>query len=334
MLIFADPCGLIYSSTAQAVAGLWQAMGSATISTSGLPAGNIGSTAIRIPGPNQCNVSVPNTPGPYFIGMRVCFTSVLSEQEICRFRDPTTGVQTSFFTEANGTITAWRGGGTLIGTSSLSTTLAQNVWSYLELELSIDASVGIVGVHINGNNVLNTTANTKGSGSSGNIGNIAIGSNLNPYIQDVYICDSTGSRNNTFLGDIHVSAYNANGAGSFSAYTPNGAATIWQSVSAITPTDSTVFASDSTPGDRMSTTVATTSVAGTIAGVIGVSRMLKTDAGTRTAALTITNSGSDLIGSSVALGTSYAYSTLVAETDPGSGLPWTTGGFNTAQPGV
>lgn len=332
MLLFADPCGQFYSTTAQAASGLWQSL-SATIKTSGLPAGNVGSTALQI-GNLSGAITVPQTPGTYYIGFRVCFTSTLSQQSICQFRDPFGSVQVQFNVEANGTIQANRGSSTVLGTSSTSTVLLQNVWAYVELSCSVDASNGTIGVRINGNNVLTLTGqNTKGSGSSSNIGSLVIGCNLTNFFQDLYITDGTGTHNTGFLGDVHISTYNPISNGTHADYTPNGAATLYQSVNAVTPTDSTVFASDSTPGDKMSVNLASTSVSGTIAGVINIGRMKKTDSGTRTANLFALNGGTEVDGSSIALGTSYAYYQQVLEVDPNTNAPWTNSGFNTAQLG-
>lgn len=167
-------------------------------------------------------------------------------------------------------------------------------------------------------------------------GKIAFGSNQTNFIQDLYVLDSTGSYNNTFLGDVHVSGYSAAGAGTagLNQYSPNGAATVWQSVAAATPADSTIFASDATPGDRMSVTVAPTSVTGTIAAVVHVSRLLKNNSGTRTASQTVTSNGVDAIATAINLGTSYQYATQILETDPNTGIAWTVTGFNAAQCGV
>jgi hypothetical protein len=68
--------------------------------------------------------------------------------------------------------------------------------------------------------------------------------------------------------------------------------------------------------------------------LLAVGRMKKTDSGTRTAALTVTNNSVDSVGSTISLGTSFAYFTQVQETDPNTGIPWTNSGFNTAQVGV
>src|ERR1039458_5847053 len=170
MLIFADPCGLLYSTIAQAIAGLWQNL-SATIHTSGLPAGNVGPTAMSL-GVTNCKITVPNSAGPYIIGFRM-LTTTLGHQSLATFFDSSNNTQVVFYTEANGTITAYRDGN-LIGTSSLAVVLQPNVWSYGELQLSISASVGILGVRINGVSVLQTTADTKSSTANSTIGTIQI----------------------------------------------------------------------------------------------------------------------------------------------------------------
>src|SRR5208282_3593993 len=104
---FADPGGAIYGSTTQAAQGFWSAL-SATIKTTGLPAGNVEPTSLLIPNAGGVIV-VPNSPGTYTLGFRFVSTSALSSQTIVKFRDPSNGTQLNFFTNTNGTISAERG---------------------------------------------------------------------------------------------------------------------------------------------------------------------------------------------------------------------------------
>jgi hypothetical protein len=66
-LLFADPCGQFYSTTAQAASGLYTTC-SSSIATSGLPSGNIGSTAFK----NVGSLVIPttSTSGPFYVGVR------------------------------------------------------------------------------------------------------------------------------------------------------------------------------------------------------------------------------------------------------------------------
>jgi hypothetical protein len=335
VLLFADPCAQFYSTTAQAVSGLYSAL-SCSLATSGLPSGAIGTTAFQNVG--NATVQTTQTAGPYFYGMRfIPAASITGGQNLFAWLDGIGSPQVTLVTNANGTIVAKRGGGngTVLGTSSNTVVLTANVWCYAEFGIKCDGSTGTVDIKINGTSVLSLTGqNTQGQGTTTVGGAQILGANINNYVQDIYLADSTGSHNNTFLGDVHMSVYNPTSNGTYTAYTTNGAASLYQCVNAATPTDSTVFASDSTPGDRMSVNLASTSVAGTIAGVVNVGRMKKTDSGTRTAALTVTNNAVDSIGSTISLGTSYAYYTQISEVDVNTSLPWTNAGFNTVQLGV
>ena len=334
-LLFADSAGGFYATTAQALAGLYTTL-TTTIATSLLPSGNIGATAFK----NITNgiVAVPNSSGPYFYGIRfVSVATIGAAQNLFAFLDNLGNPQVTFQTNSNGTISAKRGtgNGTLLGTSSLGTVLTENVWQYLEFGVTCSNGAGTVDIRINGVSVLSLTGqNTQGQ-SSTTIGACQfLGGNVNNYAQDIYICDGNGSHNNGFLGDVHVSVFNPTSNGSHTAFTANGAASLYQCVDAVTPTDSTVFASDSTVGDKMSTLQAPSSVLGTIAGVIVVGRMEKTDAGTRTAKLFALNGGTEVDGASIALGTSYGYFTEVLEVDPNTNVPFTNAGLNTMEIGI
>jgi hypothetical protein len=334
-LIFADPGGAFYSTTTQATEGLWAAL-SATIKTSGLPAGNVEPTALQI-GNVGGVITVPNSPGTYTIGFRFVSTSVITSQSLVTVRDPSNSPQLTFTTNPNGTITVTRGGGggTVLGTSATSTTLSQNAWSYVEFQFFIDGSAGTVAININGSSVLNLTAqNTKGSSTTTNVGNIAIGSNLTSLYQDIYVTNSSGTHNTGFLGDVQMPVSLANANGTYTAWTPNGAATIYQSVNAATPADSTIFASDSTPTDRMSVSYPSTSVTGTIVAVAHVSRMLKSTSGTRTVSQVVTSNGVDQVGPAQSLNTTYTFYEQISETDPNTGLGWSQSGFNQIQTGL
>ena len=334
MLLFADPCGSFYATTTQALSGLYASL-SASIATSGLPSGNVGPTAFQNLG--NAVITVPDTSGPYFYGFRFIATEALEFAQLAIFQDPSGNPQVTFTLNANGTISAYRGSfeGALLGTSSTSGVVISNVWCYIELGCTCDPVNGTVDIRINGTSVLNFTGqNTQGAGDT-QIGQIRnLGGNVSNFLQDFYICNSTGDYNTSFLGDCHISVYNPTSNGTYTAYSPNGATELYECVNATTPTDGTVFASDSNPGDKMSVNLAPSSVAGTIAGVIVVGRAEKTDSGTRTASLLALNGGNEVDGANIALGTSYAYYTEVLETDPATGLPFTNNGFDTLQIGI
>jgi len=333
-IVFADPGGGFYSTTAQATAGYWAAL-SATIKTSGLPSGNIESTALQISNAGG-TITVPSAVS-YTLGFRFCSASSYSAQSLVTFRDPSNNAQVNFSTTSAGEILVGRGGfgGTTLGTSSSAVTLSQNVWSYVELQATIDSSAGTVGVRINGTSVLALTGqNTKGSGSSTDIGNLLVGSNLTSYWQDIYVTSATGSYNTGYLGDVEMPILLADANGSYTDWTPNSEADIYECVNAATPTDSTVYASDSTPGDRFAVSYPTTALTTNIVGVGHASRMNKSTSGTRTVSQVITSGGVDQVQSAQSLNTSYTYYLSYSETDPNTDAPWTQAGVNAIQSGL
>jgi len=338
MLLFVDPCGKFYATAAQALSYGYLSITAATVKTSGLPAGAVESTCWDMsPANSAMQIITPVTAGPIFFGGRFYFTSMPSNFILMQYQNATTQGQINIVINNNGTISIKNtGSGALIGTSSASTVLTAPGWNDIEISALISATVGTAGVQINGTNLLSVTgANTYNTGAV-NIGDIIITGYIpgNPvYLQDLYIADSTGTYNNGFLGDISLSVANASRPGSFAQFANNGAATNWQCMADVTPDDLTTYVSDSTPGDRTSVGYASLA-AGTPLAVIHVSRVSKSDAGSRTFAQTIRSQAADVIGTTTAPSTSFAYYKQIVETDPNTGVPWTSGAINALEGGI
>lgn len=336
-LLFADPVGSFYSNATQATQGLWTVFTGGTILTSGLPAGNVEPTCIQNLTNGTIAIATPGV-GPWTFGWRYVYTGSSGTKTILRFQDVSNAEQFHVaIDDVNGSLTVVNGSGTTLGTSATGI-LSQNVWNFIEVQGFIDASVGTVTVRVNGAAVLTLTGKNTKAGANASTSKIVLGTGTAPpnCIQDVYLADSTGSYNNTFLGDIRISTYNAAGAGTagLNQYTPVGAATVWQAVDNVTPDDDTSYASDATPTDRMSVTYAPSAVTGTVVAAIHVSRVRKDDVGTRTVAQKVTSNGVDATGPTISLGTTYKYYTQILETDPNTSAPWTVANFNLAQAGL
>ena len=93
-------------------------------------------------------------------------------------------------------------GATVLATGT--TTLAFDTWYYIELKATIDTSAGVYEVRINENvEFTGSSANTAESGSA-NVDVFHFRSNFSQFLDDFYICDSSGTANNDFLGDCQV----------------------------------------------------------------------------------------------------------------------------------
>ena len=105
---------------------------------------------------------------------------------------------------------AWRGTqtGTLLATSSQ--TLTPAAWAFLETKATVADSGGSIQVRLDGASVLSFTGDTRNAGTA-EIATIRFSSHFvgtgNRYLlrlDDVYLCDTTGSLNNDLLGDVRV----------------------------------------------------------------------------------------------------------------------------------
>ena len=120
--------------------------------------------------------------------------------------------------------------GTVLGTSTFRLTPLFQFF-YIEWKVEIGSS-GSYEVRVNERTWLSANGvNTDGAGGgranrvylAG--GDVAVVTSIvRTYYDDWYICDTTGTTNNDFLGDVHVSTHLANAAGSNTQFTPVAAA--------------------------------------------------------------------------------------------------------------
>lgn len=178
-------------------------------------------------------------------------------------------------------------GGTLLGQTSAS--IPVNTWWFVEVGASISATAGSVIVRIQGSQVLSFSGNTQNGGTSTNIdalvfagGGNYLGTATSPgqYYDDLYVCDGSGTINNTFLGDIRVQTLLPNGPGSSTQFTPTGSANNYMNVSEV-PDNANTYNSSGTVGQRDTYAMSNLNAAtGTVFGVQQVMRAFKSDAGT------------------------------------------------------
>jgi hypothetical protein len=141
--------------------------------------------------------------------------------------------------DANGVIRIYRGGsygggGTLLLTS-YSGAYYFDEWFYLEIYCKIHATAGEVQVRVNTKTVLSlVTANTQATslayfdatGFGARI--VSFSSPFVAAIDDHYFCDTSGSVNNSYLGNIRIKNQLPVSNGDNIDFTPFGAASNWQ----------------------------------------------------------------------------------------------------------
>ncbi len=223
-------------------------------------------------------------------------------------------------------------GNTLIATGTTALTLGN--YYYVELKLFVNGASGTCEVHLNG---VSEIASTTGNFGSTNIGKVYLGwssaTNTTCTYDDVYACDTSGSHNNSFLGDVRVVTVYPDGDGAHTQWTATGGGSHYTQVNETTPDGDTTYVSDSTPGDIDTYTV--TDIDGG-ASVFGVQTNLyarKDDANTRQIAPLIRQSSTDYVGTTVTLGSSYVGYVQLYDQDPTS-TNWTAANVNADEFGV
>lgn len=113
-------------------------------------------------------------------------------------------------------------GGTLVASSSY--VPFQSSWAYFEIKVVYHDTTGSVEVRVNGQTVINETGidtmvNTDSPSSVLFYGGGAYGNPIK--VDDFYLCDGTGTKNNDFLGDSHVTTLYPVSDGTYSDFTPS-----------------------------------------------------------------------------------------------------------------
>lgn len=210
-----------------------------------------------------------------------------------------------------------------------------NKWNYLEMKISFVSS-GSYEIRLNGKTIASASGvDLRSSGSDG-ANQILFTLGRQGYLDDIYICDNSGSVNNDFLGDTQVVGLLPNGDGFYSSWTQDSGPNHYSRVNELPITiDDTSYVESSTAGNIDTYTY--TNISGTnftdIAGLQINTVGRKTDLGMKTMSVVARSSGTDIIGDSVVLGDSYENHEQIFETDV-TGSNWTITSVNASEFGM
>ena len=236
--------------------------------------------------------------------------------------------------DASGHLVVKNSGGTTIATGT--TVLLTGVWYYIETKLVVGTS-GTVEVHLNG--VAEITSTTGNFGTT-NVDTINVKGNGSgtgataSLFDDLYCVDTSGSSpRNTFLGDVRVETIYPTADGAHTAWTPNSGTTHFSRVDEAQADGDTTYVSDSTPGDLDTYVMGDIDTAATVFGVQTNLYARKDDANTRQIAPVVRQSGSDNVGATVTLSSTYVDYTQIYNQDP-TAADWTPTTVNADEFGV
>lgn len=242
-----------------------------------------------------------------------------------------------------GVVQAWRGfpgSGVLLGSSEIGA-FNCDAWFYAELKAVISETDGTVEVRINTVDtapaVSVVSANTQATGRA-LIDGIVMGAmsglgTVRYKFGGYYVCDLTGSVNNSFLGNSMVQGLLVSGAGSMTDFSrSNPAITNWQ-CALNQNVDDTLYVFDSAAGDGDLYTVQPLVNNPTVFGVQVKGAYRQTDATQRFVKNQLKASGTLVRGASTPTDLTYAFVKDVWELNPGTGLAFTGPQVNAAEIG-
>ena len=214
-------------------------------------------------------------------------------------------------------------------------------WNYFEIRLDTGttASNSSCTVRMNGEEILDITG-ADFNDSTNLIGYVNINGtdHFDPIYDDIYICDTNGTTNNTFLGDIKVEALFPSAAGLSSGWSVTGAANNHTAVSEEPVDLDTSYVSTSTVSEKDTHTFEDlTNITQDIKGMQINTWAKKTAPGTRVIKPVIHSGSTDYDQSELYLPVGdtdeYGLYTEVVETDPDTASAWTVTGVNNAEYG-
>lgn len=278
--------------------------------------------------------TLPTPTDEIYFGIAFKHPSLITSGDLIRFRG-VSGEQCQVNVN-NGHVEAWRAT-VLLAQSASSTVYQAGVWHYLEVYLKIADAGGRFTIKVDGVTHVDYTGDTLNSGA--NVEKIELvggGTNSIVYFDDMYICDATGTVNNTFLGDIVVEYMPVNGNGNSSVLVGSDAdSTDNYLLVDEKPPSTTDYVGSATEGDKDTYLVG--NITGTPATIVGVqvtSLVAKTDASAKFSRPIVRSGTTDYVGTSQALPTTtYAARTDVWETDPDTASAWTESGVNAMESG-
>jgi hypothetical protein len=229
--------------------------------------------------------------------------------------------------------------GSILATSS-GHSIQGYTWYYLEIKITISNTVGQITCEVNSDEVLNTAASLDTcNGSNEYAGAVECRriSVMSIMFDDLYVCDTTGSKNNDFLGDCRVDPVRPNAIGSHGDFSPS-AGDNWQNTDDLYgPDGDSTYNDGELLGDQdsynLGPLVALTGSA--IYGLKNVITARKTDVGARKVKILTVSGGSDYLAPDEhTLSDSYLTKTQIYEDNPDDAADWEDADINAMEVGI
>jgi hypothetical protein len=223
---------------------------------------------------------------------------------------------------------------TLLG--STTNTIVAGVWYYFEFKVVNHQTAGSYELRVNDT----TWLSDSGIDTQTVLGYHSVVEFRGPFsfvannIDDVYICDGTGTRNNDFLGNVKVVAIRPDSAGDDTDWTPAAGAN-YAAVDEVVLDEDTTYVETSGSGDQDLYNYEALSSVGSIKGIQIITEVRVTDATSYDLNAVIKSNTTEDDGDPETItSTSYVTHIRLEETDPDTSDTWQAAAVNACQFGI
>lgn len=268
------------------------------------------------------------------VGGRFLFDSLNSSYEFISFLDDAT-FQCELRALTTGALAVYRGA-TQIGVSSAAL-ISTSTWYFIEIKVVFNNTTGSVEVKLDGVTKINETSIDTCAGANEYANQVRVYSNGDRvYVDDFYICDTAGTKNNNFLGDITIKALYPVADGTYSDFTPSTGSDNYAMVDEAQLASDTDHNESSTLGHKDTYDVTTFSGTGSVLAVQICAAVKNTSTGTMKVR-TLCRSGTtpaDNEGNDLALSQTMKGAVTIHEQEPTDTVDWTAAKINAAEFGL
>ena len=216
--------------------------------------------------------------------------------------------------------------------------ISWNQYHWIEIHYKISTTVGIMEVWVDGSQIVNVTGANTTQNSVTNFSAVWLGSLSNTcrgYFDDWYVLDTTGTYNNTRLGDSRIETLRPQSDAGPNNGVPSTAGPHYAMVDELQWSSSNSIILGSTAGNAEVFGMTSLSTAPTNIHAVRVLAVAeKTDAGALSANAIVISSNVEADGNSTTLNSSFAHVFNVFETDPNTGVPWAYTAVNAMDCGI
>lgn len=288
---------------------------------------------------NGTSLITPNlgNQGTYYVGFafrNVNLGTSNVNMSVLELRDLTTSQITVTFNPNTKVFSVFRGA-TLLGTGTFALTTGS--WYYIEIGVLVDSAVGTVTFKVNTvNDVTFGPGNTQVTANAyANTiawrGPAVIGLGGAYQIDDIYILDSTGATNNTFLGDMKVEGVQVIESGFQATWGVNVPGT--PNFQAVQVLNDGLYTLSNTVGQKDTFECSNLNkITSDVRGVSAVYWTRNTDSTTHSINSVVRQTGTDYNGTAFTVNdTAFKAYQTIWEQDPATVAAWTVAGVGTAE---